>query len=127
MRMNILHMSTESSVRVTFVLMIPRYLYLINGIAWEIPGGHVNERETPMEAAQRECLEETGFFYDDLKPVVCFCPGLDDVANPNSIFYSESVEERWPFMLDPAEALAMACCPSRAASPWFQNAKSLTA
>ena len=127
MRMNILHMPMESSVPVVFVLLIPQYLYLINGFAWEISGGHVNERETTMEAAQRECSEETGFFYDDLKPLVCFCPGLDNVANLNSIFYSESVEERWPFTLDLAEALAMACCPSRAASPWFQNAKSLTA
>jgi hypothetical protein len=49
------------------------------------------------------------------------------VANLNSIFYSESVEERWPFTPDLAEALAMACCPSKAASPWFQNAKSLIA
>jgi 8-oxo-dGTP pyrophosphatase MutT (NUDIX family) len=109
------------------VLPIAQYLYLINGIAWEIPGGHVDERETPMEASQREYLEETGFFYDDLKLLVCFRPGLDNVANLNSIFYSESVEERWPFMLDPAEALATGGCPSRAASPWFQNAKSLTA
>ena len=111
MRMNILQMSTESSVQVAFVLLIAQYLYLINGIAWEIPGGHVDERETPMEAAQRKCLEETGFFYDDLKPLVCFRPGLDNVANLNTIFYSESVEERRPFTLDPAEALAMAWLP----------------
>lgn len=27
---------------------------------WEFPGGKVDERETPEEAAARECLEETG-------------------------------------------------------------------
>ena len=27
---------------------------------WEIPGGHIEENETPEEAARREIYEETG-------------------------------------------------------------------
>ncbi|MGH2359990.1 MAG: NUDIX hydrolase [bacterium] len=93
------------------ILLIAQYRFLIKGVAWEIPGGRVGDDETPAEAAQRECLEETGFFCADLKPLVSFRPGLDNVENLNSVFYSESVEERRPFAPDPAEALAIAWVP----------------
>lgn len=41
------------------ILLTAQYRFLINGIAWEIPGGRVDDGEMPIEAAQRECLEET--------------------------------------------------------------------
>jgi ADP-ribose pyrophosphatase len=93
------------------VLLTAQYRFLINGISWEIPGGRVDEGESPIEAAQRECLEETGFHCDDVKPLISFRPGLDNVENMNWIFYSESVSERKPFTPDPAEALAIAWVP----------------
>jgi len=93
------------------ILLTAQYRFLIKGIAWEIPGGRVDDGETPAEAAQRECLEETGFFCTNLKPLVSFRPGLDNVENLNTVFYSEAVEERQPFVPDPAEALAIAWVP----------------
>lgn len=93
------------------ILLTAQYRFLIKGIAWEIPGGRVDDGETPAEAAQRECLEETGFFCTNLKPLVSFRPGLDNVENLNTVFYSESVAERHPFVPDPAEALAIAWVP----------------
>ena len=93
------------------VLLTAQYRFLINDIAWEIPGGRVDEGETPIEAAQRECLEETGFICADLKPLISFRPGLDNVENFNSVFYSESIAERRTFVPDPAEALAIAWVP----------------
>jgi ADP-ribose pyrophosphatase len=93
------------------VLLTAQYRFLIKGVAWEIPGGRVDIGETPAEAAQRECLEETGFFCTNLKPLVSFRPGLDIVENLNTVFYSESVEERRPFVPDPAETLAIAWVP----------------
>jgi len=93
------------------ILLTAQYRFLIKGIAWEIPGGRVDDGETPAEAAQRECLEETGFFCTNLKPLVSFRPGLDNVENLNAVFYSEAVEERQPFVPDPGEALAMAWVP----------------
>jgi len=93
------------------ILLTAQYRFLINGIAWEIPGGRVDEGEMPVEAAQRECLEETGFFCTDLRPLLSFRPGLDNVENLTSVFYSEFVEERRSFAPDPAEALAIAWVP----------------
>jgi 8-oxo-dGTP diphosphatase len=37
--------------------------------AWENPGGHMEEGETPLEAAKRELYEETGALRFDLEPL----------------------------------------------------------
>ena len=36
---------------------------------WEIPGGHVEEGEIPLEAAKRELYEETGAIEFDIEPI----------------------------------------------------------
>ena len=39
---------------------------------WEVPGGHIEEGETAIEAAIRELQEETGAMKFDLQPVCIF-------------------------------------------------------
>lgn len=90
------------------ILLIAQYRYLIDDVSWEIPGGRIDAGESAEVAAQRECLEETGVYCHDLRPLVTFRPGLDNVENLNMAFYSECVEERQPFTPDPAEGLAIA-------------------
>ena len=43
------------------VVMIEQYRFGTDEVTLEIPGGMVDEGETPREAAAREMLEETGF------------------------------------------------------------------
>jgi 8-oxo-dGDP phosphatase len=43
------------------VLMIWRHRFMPDTWGWEIPGGAIDEGESPEEAARRECLEETGW------------------------------------------------------------------
>jgi len=93
------------------VLLTAQYRFLLDRVAWEIPGGRVDDGESPEQAAQRECLEETGFSCDDLHPLVTYRPGLDNVENLTSVFYSERVEARRPFQPDPAEVLSLAWVP----------------
>lgn len=43
----------------------PRYLLILDGNRnWGFPKGHLDDRETPLDAARREVAEETGL--DDL-------------------------------------------------------------
>jgi len=90
------------------VLLVRQYRLLIDRMSWEIPGGKVGPGETPMLAAARECLEETGVRCHKLRPLLTFQPGLDTLRNPTYLFYthrftavrrcanvSESVESAW--------------------------------
>lgn len=43
------------------ILLVEQYRHVIGRRTIEIPAGHVDEAETPAEAARRELLEETGY------------------------------------------------------------------
>ena len=75
------------------VLLVRQYRLLIDRLSWEIPGGKVDDGETPEEAAVRECLEEAGVRCYNLKPLLCFHPGLDATHNPTFLFYTDEFVE----------------------------------
>jgi len=54
----------------------------------------VEKRETPKEAAARECLEEAGIHARRLKPLVFFHAGLDSLHNPTYLFYTDQYDYR---------------------------------
>jgi len=73
------------------VLLVRQYRLLINGLSWEIPGGKVDEGETPEAAAVRECLEETGIRCMNPRPLLFYHVSLDTNHNPTHLFYSTDV------------------------------------
>ena len=42
-------------------ILIRQYRHGVQKVIWELPGGAVEENETPLEGAHRELLEETGY------------------------------------------------------------------
>jgi 8-oxo-dGTP pyrophosphatase MutT (NUDIX family) len=76
------------------VLLVNQYRLLIDGTSWEIPGGRVDENESPQDAAVRECLEETGVRCFELSPLLFYQVGLDTLNNPTHLFYTQSVSEQ---------------------------------
>ena len=73
------------------VLLVRQYRLMINGLSWEVPGGKVDDGETPEEGAVRECLEETGVRCLNLRPLIFFHGGLDTTHNPTHIFRCDEI------------------------------------
>ena len=80
-------------VRNDEVLLVRQYRLLVKALAWEIPGGRVDEGETPEAGAIREGVEETCLRCNSVKPLLYFHPGLDTFDNPTFLFYSQDFEE----------------------------------
>jgi ADP-ribose pyrophosphatase len=74
------------------VLLARQYRFLIDGMSWELPGGTIEPGEPLETGAARECLEETGVMCHNLKPLVVYYPGLDNVDNRTTIWHTSDVE-----------------------------------
>jgi len=64
------------------VLLLWRHRFITDTWGWEIPAGRIEIGETPLEAAAREALEETGWEPHSLRPLVSYHPAnglLDQV------------------------------------------------
>lgn len=75
------------------VLLSRQYRLQINALSYEVPGGRVEEDETPEVAAVRECLEETGVRCLNVNPLLSYHSSLDIWKNYTYTFYSEELEE----------------------------------
>jgi 8-oxo-dGTP pyrophosphatase MutT (NUDIX family) len=62
------------------VLLLWRHRFTTDTWGWEIPAGRVDPGETPIEAGQRETLEETGWRPGPLRSLVSYFPynGISD-------------------------------------------------
>ncbi len=85
------------------VLLVRQYRLVIDGLSWEIPGGKVDDGETPESAAIRECIEETGIRCINLRPLLSYQAGLDALHNPTHIFYTNEFEAGEVVEPDPRE------------------------
>lgn len=99
------------AVRDNCVLMVQQYRFLPDEIGLEIPGGKVEDGEDPVQAAIRECQEETAVVCRNLKPLVVYYPGLDNVENRTSLFYTDDVTDTETFVPDIGEALKVEWVP----------------
>jgi ADP-ribose pyrophosphatase len=67
------------------VLLVRQWRFVAGGDTWEIPGGRLEEGESPAQASARECWEETGWKARDVRPLVSYIPGTDIIDNPTEI------------------------------------------
>lgn len=58
---------------------------------WETQGGHIEENESPLDAAKRELFEESGVINADLVPI-CDYLGYDDTGSANGVVFVADVK-----------------------------------
>jgi 8-oxo-dGTP pyrophosphatase MutT (NUDIX family) len=64
------------------VLLLWRHRFITDTWGWELPAGRVDVGETPIDAAARETLEETGWRPGPLSPMCVYFPhnGTSDMT-----------------------------------------------
>jgi ADP-ribose pyrophosphatase len=75
------------------ILLVRQYRFLINDLSWELPGGGINDGETPDEAAIRECREEAGVECHSVSSVFRWEQGIDVTLSPAHIFETTDYDE----------------------------------
>lgn len=99
------------AVKNSEVLLTRQYRYLIDGMSWELPGGTIESGEPAEAGAARECLEETGVMCRNLRPLVVYYPGLDNVENRTTIWHTNDVEIKAGFVPKAEEVSEVAWMP----------------
>ena len=59
------------------ILLVRQYRLPADAYLWELPAGKVDEGETPLQAAKRELIEETGYRAGKWEKLVSSFPARD--------------------------------------------------
>lgn len=73
------------------ILLVDQYRHGLGRTSRELPAGVIDPGETPLQAAQRELLEETGHTAGLWKPLVVFSPEPNRSTHRAHFFLAEEV------------------------------------
>jgi len=74
------------------LVMIDQYRHGLGVTKYEIVAGVIDEGETPLQAAQRELREETGFGGGEWSEFMTLCPNTSCQSNLSYTFLARGVE-----------------------------------
>lgn len=82
-----------------------QYRHAIDSVCFEIPAGVAEKGEAPLQAAQRELLEETGYSGGQWSPLITTAPNASACNNFSHAFLAVGVEKVARQHLDRTEDL----------------------
>src|SRR5215472_15594464 len=75
------------------ILLVRQYRLPARQYLWELPAGRVDEGETPLQAARRELIEETGYRARNWKKLAEFYPSPGFLAEKMTIYIATGLTE----------------------------------
>lgn len=93
------------------VVMVRQYRHGIREVTLEVPGGLVGPGDTPLEAARRELLEETGYEAGDIKLIGVAHPQPAVLNNRHLTFLATNVHQTTIAHLDEGEDIEVVLVP----------------
>ncbi|HHE07634.1 MAG TPA: NUDIX hydrolase [Chlorobaculum parvum] len=88
-------------------VLIRQYRHGLGEVSWELPAGVTDPGESPLEAAQRELLEETGYSGGEWSPLMTLSPNPALQNNLSYSFLAEEVTCSASQQLDPTEEITV--------------------
>ena len=73
------------------ILLERQYRHAAESFLWELPAGRIDEGESPLPAAKRELLEETGYTARRWKRILKFFASPGFVAEPMTVFWAQGL------------------------------------
>lgn len=73
------------------ILLVRQYRLPARKYLWELPAGRLDEGETPLKAAKRELIEETGFRAKKWSKLAFFYPSPGFLAESMTIYLAEDL------------------------------------
>jgi len=74
------------------VVLIRQYRTSVDRVAIEIPAGKVDDGETPIQAARREFLEETGYQAEHMQYLTTIASSIGFTGEHIDIFYANNLK-----------------------------------
>jgi 8-oxo-dGTP pyrophosphatase MutT (NUDIX family) len=93
------------------VVLVTQHRYGSERVTWEIPGGMIDPGESPLLAAQRELIEETGYSAQNWELLGCNEPNPAIQSNKCYTFLAQTVRLQHLPDLDPHEDLQVQLVP----------------
>ena len=104
------------------VLLIRQYRYAADRDLWELPAGRIDEGEAPLEAAQRELLEETGYSASEWKPALFYYASPGFLDETMSVFAARGLR-RGKANPEEDECISSRLVPLSRAVEWVMSGK----